>query len=122
MNLLVDTSVWIDHFRRNSFHDLLAQGDRVVMHPGVLGELACGTLPNRARTVAALRWVFPAVAVNDEDVHYLIESRGLWGKGIGWVDAALLAAALLGKYEFWTYDKRLDAVARQLGIPTLPRA
>jgi hypothetical protein len=122
VKLLADTSVWIDHFRRPILQDFIAEEGRIVMHGSVIGELACGTLPNRLKTLQALRDFEETVAVNDDDVHYLIESRQLWGKGIGWVDATLLTTALLGKYELWTHDKRLHGVARQLGIPTLPRA
>jgi hypothetical protein len=86
LKLLADTSVWIDHFRRRILEDFIAEEGRIVMRGCVIGELACGTLPNRPQTLAALRDFEETVVVDDEDVHYLIESRELWGKGIGWAD------------------------------------
>jgi len=121
MRLLADTSVWIDHFRGSGCLTGFLQEDAVVMHPLIVGELACGSLVHRDRTLADLRDRPLAVPVDGEDVHYLIESRQLWGKGIGWIDATLLATALLGGYQLWTLDKRLAEVARQLGIPGPPR-
>lgn len=115
--ILVDTSVWIEHFRRGepTLVERLMEGT-VLMHPYVCGELACGNLKGRAAVLADLRALPEAKAVPDSEVFLLIEDFGLWGKGLGWIDAHLLAAALISQCGFWTLDKRLDRAAHQLGL------
>lgn len=105
---LVDTSVWIDHFRSGNarLRDLLRDGE-VVTHPMVLGELACGTLSKRAETLRLLNRL-PRIAQAPHDlVLQAVESRRLFGKGIGWIDAHLLTASLLSSVALWTLDRRL---------------
>jgi predicted nucleic acid-binding protein len=46
----------------------------------------------------------------------LVEDRGLAGLGLGWVDAHLLASALLGGSKVWTLDRPLASAAASLGI------
>jgi predicted nucleic acid-binding protein len=118
--VLVDTSVWIDHFRR-ARADLTAslESSVVVCHPFVIGELACGTLRHREITLALLRDL-PAVGVVDHDtVLALIETHHLAGTGLGWVDMHLLASALLSRQPLWTLDKPLERAARKLGVARL---
>src|ERR1700680_2380989 len=88
--ILVDTSVWGDQFRRGNARLKLLLGDgEVATHPMVLGELACGNLAGRRETLHLLESL-PAIAqAPDRIVREAIESRRLWGKGIGWVDAPL---------------------------------
>jgi predicted nucleic acid-binding protein len=88
----------------------------ILMHPFVVGELACGNLKNRARILDDLKALPPAKRASDEEVAHLIEERKLWGRGLGWTDAHLLAAALLSGCVFWTIDKRLAAAASDLGL------
>jgi predicted nucleic acid-binding protein len=112
---LVDTSVWINHFRRpNSQLQGLLDANQVLMHPMVLGELCCGGLPSRART----RWelsLLPAVsAAPDKEVLAAIESRHWWGKGIGWGDAHLLTSAMTESIPLWSFDKTLSRLASLL--------
>lgn len=116
--ILVDTSVWIGHLRGTE-PDLagVLEAGRVLMHPFVLGELACGNLRNR-RQVLGLLAALPAspVATDDEALQY-IERRELNGRGIGYVDVHLLAAvALAGTATLWTRDARLRAVASELSL------
>ena len=110
--ILVDTSVWVDHFRRGSprLRELLEEGT-VCMHPMVLGELACGNLPDRIRTIALLDSLPHAPQVKDEMVMGAIERRRLWAQGIGWVDAHLLCSALVSGSQLWTFDRRLARLA-----------
>lgn len=117
MKVLVDTSVWIAHFQRGDprFQALLSDGS-VLIHPAVVGELACGNLARRARVLSDLRKLPAAAEADQEDILFVIESRRLWGKGIGWSDAQLIASALLTGCQLWTHDKRLHAVAAGLGI------
>ena len=96
MELLVDTSVWVDHLRKDD--TLLAEAlaeHRVAMHPHILGEIALGSLKNR-RTLLSLLENLPQVpTATDREVQTLIERRRLFGRGIGYVDAHLLASASL---------------------------
>jgi len=105
---LVDTSVWINHFRNGNprLRDLLEESE-VVTHPMVLGELACGNLARRAQTLRLLARLPRIPQVADPLVLQAIESRRLFGEGIGWIDAHLLTAALLSSVGFWTLDRRL---------------
>ena len=116
--ILVDTSVWIAHLRSGDkeLARLLEQA-RVLMHPWVLGEIALGNLRQR-RTILDALCDLPQIPCADEaEVLYLIESAGLGGTGIGYVDAQILAAARLAPGTvIWTRDKRLLNIARQLSL------
>jgi predicted nucleic acid-binding protein len=115
--VLVDTSVWIQHFRTGEprLTELLSEA-LVLMHPFVLGELACGNLKNRAGILRNLG-VLPTVAsATHEETLDLIQNRKLWGQGIGWVDAHLLASALLSNCGLWTLDERLRRLAGDSGV------
>lgn len=115
--VLVDTSVWIAHFREGQpvLVDLLSDG-LVVMHAFVSGELACGNLKRRAEILSHLRALPAAKQASDLEVMRLVEERRLWGRGLGWIDAHLLAAALLSNCRFWTLDRRLRTAASELGL------
>jgi predicted nucleic acid-binding protein len=116
--ILVDTSVWVDHLRGGDAQlvDLLERA-RVVMHPFVVGEMACGSLRNRS-SILELLLDLPAAAVAENDeVLGFIERHALHGKGIGYVDVHLLAsAALTAGAKLWTRDKKLRVVAKALGF------
>jgi len=115
--ILVDTSIWIDHLRRGDRQLVeLLDGGRVVMHPFVLGELACGNLQDRGQLLALLHKLPRAVRPNDDEVLFFIEAQELGGRGIGFVDAHLLASALLSEVSLWTRDRRLHKVAADLGL------
>lgn len=94
--VLVDTSVWVAHFRARqaALVDLLV-ADRVLMHPLVLGELACGTPPQRQRTLADLALLRPSPQATLDEVRHLIERERLYGLGCGLIDLSLLASTLL---------------------------
>lgn len=116
--ILVDTSVWIDHLRAGEDRLVtLLDSTQVLCHPFVVGELACGNLRNRGEALT-LFGELPRVAVaTDAEVLYFIEQHGLMGRGIGYIDAHLLAAvSLAGPARLWTRDKRLGAVATDLGL------
>lgn len=116
--ILVDSSVWIDHLRRRDA-ELVALLDAgvVLCHPFVIGELACGHLPNRAGFFSELANLPSApVAAHDEALGFL-DRHALNGRGIGWVDVHLLASAYLaGRAPLLTRDKRLRAIAGELGL------
>jgi hypothetical protein len=115
--MLVDTSVWVDHFRRGSaVLQTLLLAHEIECHPFVIGELTCGHLKPRAAIIAWLGRL-PQVALADHhEVLGLVETRRLMGRGLGWIDAHLLCSALLGRTRLWTLDRRLAAAARDLGI------
>lgn len=114
---LVDTSVWIDHWRRGNgrLASALEQG-RVAAHAFVIGELACGSMPRRSTTLLLLGALPRVVAARDEEVLTLVERRGLAGTGLGWVDAHLLAAASLSDTPLWTLDRALRRAAEALDV------
>ena len=115
--VLVDTSVWVDHFRRpnQALVDLLLQ-DAVFIHPWVLGELACGSPPSRAQTLADLAALRPARVATVDEVMALVERERLYGQGCGLVDLGLLASTLLTEgARLWTLDRRLATMAGRLG-------
>ena len=115
--ILVDTSVWVEHLRRGvpRLATLLQEGE-VLIHPWVIGELACGHLRNRADVLELLQGLPAAVVASDQEVLLLIERERLMGRGIGYVDAHLLASARLSHCRLWTQDRRLAAVAQEQGL------
>jgi len=116
--ILVDTSVWVDHLRDGTpaLAAALEQG-RVLTHPFVLGELACGKLKNRGEVLQLLGELPAAPMASDPEALDFIERRALMGRGIGYVDVHLLASvALAGTAQLWTRDKRLAAVAADLEL------
>lgn len=116
--ILVDSSVWIDHFRHNdpALSQLLDK-HQVLAHPFVIGELALGSLRQRDIVLGALRGLPCALVASDEEVHAFIDNHKLFGMGIGYVDAHLLAGTLLSVgAQLWTRDRRLHTVAARLGL------
>jgi predicted nucleic acid-binding protein len=116
--ILVDTSVWIDHLRLGDPQLIaLLQEARVLAHPWVSGDLALGQLSGRSEILALLSNLPQAKVATEAEVMTLVETRLLFGLGIGYVDAHLLAATLLTTDAgLWTRDKRLAAAAADLGI------
>jgi len=117
---LVDTSVWIDHLRKgNSGLITLLEAEQVCTHPFIVGELACGNLANRLEVLSALQNLPQVPLVAQEQVLAFVEARKLAGRGLGWIDAHLLASARVDRCDFWSLDKRLAAVANELKIRPL---
>lgn len=115
--MIVDTSVWIDHLRRGN-RQLVAHLGRgvIVCHPFVIGELACGNLRNREEVLALLE-ALPSARISDhEEALFLVQTHQLSGRGLGWVDIHLLASAFLSRVPLWTFDRRLQEVAADLGV------
>ncbi len=115
--VLVDTSVWVDHFRRGN--DRLAgvlEEERVMTHPFVIGELACGNIHNRSEILALLR-VLPSSGIAEMDeVLTFIDLHRLMGKGLGYVDVQVLASTVIANVRLWTLDRHLAAAADALGV------
>ncbi len=115
--ILVDTSVWVDHFRRTDerLANALADGD-VLTHPFVVGELASGNLRNRKEILALLAHLPTAPSATDAEALEFIETRRLNAKGIGYIDVHLLASAALADAPLWTKDRRLAEIAAGLKL------
>jgi hypothetical protein len=115
--VLVDTSVWIRHFREGCprLAPLLIEGE-VWCHPFVVGELACGNLRNRSEILAYLQELPMAQVALDREVLAFIDANRIFGAGVGLIDVHMLASAELSDLRVWTLDKRLEAVATRLGL------
>lgn len=122
--ILVDTSVWIDHLRSGERRLSEAlEGERVLMHPFVLGELACGNLGDRSRVLRLFAELPSAPTATDAEALEFIERRALMGRGIGYLDVHLLAStALHGDARLWTRDRRLAAAAEELELAFAERS
>ena len=116
--IIADTSVWIDHIKGEA-PEMRRQLEnrRIATHSFVIGELALGPLRNRAKVLADLDLLPQVQAAQSREVRSMIESRDLYNRGIGWIDAHLLAAVLLNHgTKLWSRDKPLRRIAEELGI------
>ncbi|MFN7536136.1 MAG: type II toxin-antitoxin system VapC family toxin [Burkholderiales bacterium] len=123
MSVLIDTSVWIDHFRnRNDVLVDLIELDLALAHPMVIVEIACGTPPApRIQTLNSMSLLQPCNQASFSEVMEFIEREGLYGLGCGLVDMSLLASTLITPgAELWTLDKRLAELAERFGVAHLP--
>jgi predicted nucleic acid-binding protein len=122
--ILVDTSVWVDHLRSaNAVMRVLLSDGEVLGHPFVLGELALGNLRQREDILQALRRLPQALSASHAELLQFIDREALFGRGIGYVDAHLLAATrMTAGSKLWTRDRRLHLVSARLGLAAaLPR-
>ncbi len=115
--ILVDTSIWIDHFRSIELIliDLLDNG-LVLIHPMIIEELACGSLRHRSEILSSLHALPSALPVSHDEVISFITSAKLFGTGIGAVDAHLLASARLAGIKIWSRDKAVCQAAKRLNL------
>jgi predicted nucleic acid-binding protein len=120
--ILVDTSIWVDHLRRgHSTLAVLLDRGMILGHPWVRGELALGRLAQRQEVLTLLGQLPHATVATDDEVLSFIEDHELFGLGIGYVDAQLLAATrLTPDARLWTADKRLAAAADRLNVHADP--
>lgn len=115
--ILADTSIWVDHLRKgNTRLSALLDDGLILMHPFVTGELACGSLRNREEILSLLAALPVAKAAEHDEVMQLVAQPKLHGKGLGWIDAHLLASTLLTGCTLWTRDPSLAKAARQLRV------
>jgi predicted nucleic acid-binding protein len=116
--ILVDTSIWVDHLRRHDGRlSALLEVGRVLIHPFIVGEIACGSLADRDTLLELLQDLPKATVADPREVLLFIDRHRLHGKGIGYVDVHLLAAvSLTHGASLWTNDKRLRAAAQALGM------
>ena len=116
--ILVDTSVWVDHLRTPD-SEMMEQlnANNVIIHPFVIGELACGNLPNRAEVLRMLRLLPQIEQATQDYVISTIETSGLMGRGIGFIDVHLICSVLDSSDTLlWTRDNRLGQIAVELGV------
>ena len=117
MVIVVDTSVWVSHFRAKNEHlSQLLLEDVISIHPFVVGELACGRLHPRRDILHLLQALPEATLASHEEVLHFIEGHKLAGSGIGFVDAHLLVATKLMRGLLWTTDKPLRLAADKLDL------
>ena len=115
--VLVDTSVWVSHLREGEagLKKLLIAGG-VMCHPFIVGELACGNLKNRHEILKYLQSLPMTISAEDGEVLKFIENHQLMGKGLGYIDVHLIAAAVLTDVPLWTFDKTLGKMTKKIGI------
>ena len=115
MAILVDTSVWINHFRHNSpALRRLLDNDLVVCHPLVIGEIACGNMKHRSEVIESLAVLPTTPIIEYQEVLTFIETHKLFGQGLGWIDVHLLASTMLQHVTLWTLGQPLRNAARRL--------
>jgi len=120
--ILVDTSVWVAHLRAGdkALAALLGAG-AVLIHPFVIDELALANLRQREIVLDTLADLPRASIATDAEVLHFIDHHALFGRGVGYVDAHLLAAVRLTTgATLWTNDKKLHGVAEQLRLAIVP--
>ena len=115
--ILLDTSVWVDHFRlEDALVIQVLESGQGAAHAFVIGELACGNLKSRASVIGLLQALPQLPTATDDEVLYFIDKQKLMGRGIGYVDAHLLAASTISGSLLWTRDKRLKSIATEQGV------
>lgn len=113
--VLADTSVWIDHFRhRDEELARLLEAGLLVMHPFIIGELACGSLAHRGEVLYMLAQLPAVTQATHNEALTLLDQRKIMGTGLGWIDVNLLASSLISGCQLWTRDTRLHTAARNL--------
>jgi predicted nucleic acid-binding protein len=114
---LADSSIWIEHLsgRLHRFEDLL-QEEAILCHPAVIGEVALGSLRNRTDILGSMAILPDAEVASDAEVLRLVNNTPLYARGIGWIDCHLVASSMLSNAKLLTRDRRLAAVAADLGI------
>lgn len=113
--VLVDSSVWINHFKRSNLGlSHLLEQQQVCVHPFVIGELACGEFKNRKEIISLLHALPAATCADHDEVLFFIEQHKLMGRGIGLIDIHLLASCKTEDHVLWSLDRRLKASASML--------
>jgi predicted nucleic acid-binding protein len=116
--ILPDTAIWTDHIHgKDKQLEFLLRGDRVLVHPFVIGEIALASMKRHDAIIEAMTILRAAPVATDEDVRFMIKQHTIMGTGLGYVDAHILASArLVPGSSIWTRDKRLKAVAQRMGV------
>ena len=119
--ILVDTSIWIDHLHKSEPALVTAlEADQVAVHPYIIGELALGSIANRAEVLALLSHLRLVPTLTHQELLSFVNAQGLWGRGLSLVDAHLLGSVRLASgVKLWTRDKRLRAGAELVSVALL---
>ena len=123
MNVLVDSSVWVGHFKhRNEQLVALLEADAVVCHPYIVAEVACGTQPGRKGIISMLAELERVPMATQDELLALLDARKLYGRGCGFVDLSLLAAVLINEMTvIWTLDKQFEQIATEMNRAFSPK-
>lgn len=115
--VVVDANVWVHHWREHNplLMAMVAEGE-IWTHPIVIGELSMGNLKNRDHTLWNQMRLGRPMLATDVETRQMVEARRLWGGGIGWNDAKILASVVVGSCLLWTRDQRLDEIAFEMGV------
>ncbi len=116
--ILVDTAVWIDHITA-PITELLNRLDtrEILVHPMVIGEIACGTMQERPVILSLLQSLPRIGELTHDQVLQEIETGGFMGRGIGYIDAHLLTSVMAQSgASLWTRDQRLKRIAEEMGV------
>ncbi len=117
MPVLVDTNLWIKHFRQgNDLLNALLEENEVLCHRVIIGELSMGNLPRREQTIIDFERLAKTKEVSWSETRHLVESRHLYGKGLQWNDMIILASCVVSRVPLWTLDMRLARAASELGV------
>lgn len=115
--VLADISIWVAHLRTGNIGlETLLNNSRVVCHPFIIGELACGNLRNRKEILSLLQALPMATQTDPEEAIKFIDNHQLMGKGLGYIDIHLLASAIMTHSSLWTLDVRLKDISSLLGV------
>ena len=118
--VLVDTSIWIRFLAGTEPYasrlDGLLSNDEVLGHDFVYGELLIGDRGARTKLLAEYKVMRQAALVANSEVVEFVRHHQINGRGIGWIDAHLLASALVANSRIWTADRPLAAVAQDIGV------
>ena len=116
--ILADTSIWVDHFRAtNPQMEALLNRGKIAMHPCIVAEIALGSLKNRRQKLGAMDLLRKVKVAQLREVRQMIEAHALYAKGIGLIDAHLIASCLLTpEMQLWTRDAALEKAAKALGV------
>lgn len=123
MNVLVDSSVWVGHFKQRNEHLVaLLEADAVICHPYIVAEVACGTPPSRKAIIHMLAELESSPVATQDELLAMLDTRQFDGRGCGFVDMSLLASALVrGKTLIWTLDKKFEQLAIQANRAFSPK-
>ena len=115
--ILVDTSGWINHFRKTDKYlaNLLSE-ESVLIHPFIVGELACGNIKNRKEILKLLQSLTQIKVTNHNEIIYFVEQNRLYGIGLGYIDVHLLASCIIDNAKLYTHDRKLKKAAKELFI------
>ena len=123
MNVFVDSSVWVGHFKQRNEHLVaLLETDSVVCHPHIVAEVACGTPPSHKAIISMLSELERVPIASQDELLALLDARRLFGRGCGFVDLSLLASVLINEMTLiWTLDKRFKQMATEVNRAFSPK-